>query len=96
MKPIVALMITGLLASTAALAQESKMNTPAPASPAASAPSASSPSGDQPTKKTAHHKAGKKKSHKASMAKTEGDTKSGMKSSTESTSPAAPSSEMKK
>ena len=92
MKPIVALMITGLLASTAALAQESKMA--APATPAVTAPSAKAPTGDQPAKKAAHHK--KKKSHKASMAKAEGDTKSGMKSSTESTKPATPSSDMKK
>jgi hypothetical protein len=90
MKTIVALMITGLLASTAALAQESKMA--APAAPAATAHSAEAPTGDQPAKK--HHK--KKKTHKASMAKAEGDTKSGMKSSTDSTKPAAPSSDMKR
>jgi hypothetical protein len=76
MKPIVALMITGLLASTAALAQESKMAAPAPAAPAATTPSAEAPIGEHPaTKKTTHHK--KKKAHKDSMAKTEGDTKSG-------------------
>ena len=92
MKTIVALMITGLLASTASLAQESKMA--APATPAATEPSAGAPTGDQTTKKTAHHK--KKKSHKSSMAKAEGDTKSGMKSSTESTKPETAPSEMKK
>jgi hypothetical protein len=92
MKPIVALMITGLLASSAAMAQDSKMA--APATPAATAPSAGAPTGDQPAKKSAHHK--KKKSHKSSMAKAEGDTKSGMKSSTEPTKPEAASSEMKK
>jgi len=91
MKPIVALMITGFLASTAALAQESKMA--APATPAATAPSAETPTGDQPAKKAAHHK---RKKHKAPMAKAEGDTKSGMKSSTESTKPATPSSDVKK
>ena len=89
MKPIVALMITGLLASSAAMAQESKMA--APATPAATAPSAESPSSDQ-TKKTAHHK--KKKSRKQ-MAR-EGDMKSGMKSTTEPTKPEAASSETKK
>ncbi len=94
MKQIVALMITGLLASTAALAQESKMAAPAPAAPAATAPSAAAPTGDQPAKKSAHHK--KKRSHKSSMAKAEGDTKSGMKPSMESTKPEAASSEMKK
>jgi hypothetical protein len=95
MKPIVALMITGLLASSAVMAQDSnsKMGTPAPAAPAATAPSAGTANGDQPAKKSAHHR--KKKSHK--MAKAEGgDTKSGMKSSTESTKPEGASSEMKK
>jgi basic membrane lipoprotein Med (substrate-binding protein (PBP1-ABC) superfamily) len=92
MKSIVALIITGLLASTAALAQDSKMA--APAAPAATQPSAESPTGDQPAKKSAHHK--KKKAHKSSMAKAEGDTKSGMKSTTEPTKPEAASSEMKK
>ena len=82
MKPIVALMITGLLASTAALAQDSKMAAPAPA---ASAPSTMAPTGDQPTKKSAHHK--KKKSHKAAMAKTEGDMK---KSEMKPSAPMAP------
>jgi len=82
MKPIVALMITGLLASTAALAQDSKMAAPAPA---ASAPSTMAPTGDQPAKKSAHHK--KKKSHKAAMAKTEGDMK---KSEMKPSAPMAP------
>jgi hypothetical protein len=93
MKPIVALMITGLLASSAAMAQDSKMAAPAPAAPAATTPAAGAPNGDQPAKKTAHHK--KRKAHKSSMAKAEGDTKSGMKS-TESTKPEAAPSEMKK
>jgi hypothetical protein len=93
MKPIVTLMITGLLAGSAAMAQDTKGA--APATPAATAPSAGSSTGDQPTKKSAHHK--KKKSHKSSMAKAEGgDMKSGMKSSTESTKPQAAPSEMKK
>ena len=62
MKPIVALMITGLLASGAVLAQDSKMAAPAPA---ASAPSTAAPTGDQPAKKSAHHK----RKHKAAIAK---------------------------
>jgi hypothetical protein len=91
MKSILALMVAGLLASTAALAQDSKMGAPA----AATAPSAAAPTGDQPAKKMAHHK--KKKGHKGAMAKAEGDTKkSGMAPSTESSKPATPPSEMKK
>ena len=49
-KPIVALMITGLLASTAALAQEKAAT---PAAPAAAAPSAAEPAGDKSAKKAA-------------------------------------------
>ncbi|TMH76855.1 MAG: hypothetical protein E6H52_05515 [Betaproteobacteria bacterium] len=80
MKPIVALMITGLLASGAVLAQDSKMAAPAPA---ASAPSTAAPTGDQPAKKSAHHK----RKHKAAIAKTEGDTK---KSDMKPSAPMAP------
>jgi hypothetical protein len=85
MKPIVALMITGLLASTAALAQEGK---PAPETPAATTPSGAESNGDHPAKKAVHHK---RKKHKAPMTKAEGDTKSGMKAPTESTMPATSS-----
>jgi len=81
MKPIVALMITGLLASTAALAQDSKMAAPAPA---ASAPRRC-PDRRPTRQEVGHHK--KKKSHKAAMAKTEGDMK---KSEMKPSAPMAP------
>jgi hypothetical protein len=94
MKSLVALMITGLLASAGALAQESKSAAPAPAAPAAAAPSAAAPAGEEPAKKTAHHK---KKKHKA-VAKTDTDTTKSGAMSTDAAKPAAPaaSSDMKK
>jgi len=90
MKRIAALMISGFLASAAALAQDSKMAAPAPATPAATSPSGAAPEGDQATKKKAH-RATKKKAHKAmtdktAAAKTEGD----MKKSADTKSAAAP------
>jgi hypothetical protein len=71
MKRIVALMISGLVASTGALAQETKMAAPAPAAPAAApAPTTAAPAGEQPAKKKQH----KKKQHKkVASTKTEGD-----------------------
>jgi hypothetical protein len=92
MKSLIALMITGLLASTGALAQESK--SAAPAAPAAAAPAAGAPAGEEPAKKPAHHK---KKHHKA-MAKAETDSKKSGAMSSDMAKPAAPaaSPDMKK
>lgn len=91
MKPIVALMITGLLASSAAMAQESKMA--APAAPAATAPSAEPSTGDQPAKKSAHHK---KKKSRAAMARADAEKKGAAKPSTDAGKPETAPSEMKK
>jgi hypothetical protein len=99
MKPIVALMITGLLASAAALADQPVTVAQAPATPAATAPSGAAPTGDQPAKKQAHHK---KKTHKSTMAKAPTDKaptdtkKSDTKPATEMAKPATPPSDMKK
>ena len=95
MKSLVALLITGLLASAGALAQESKSAAPAPAAPAAAAPSAAAPTGEEPAKKSSHHK---RKKHKSSLAKAETDTKKSGTTSTDMAKPAAPaaSSDMKK
>ena len=88
MKSILALMVAGLLASTAAVAQE-KMAAPA------GTPEATAPSGEQPAKKTAHHK--RKRVHKSAMAKDDaGMKKSEAKTPGDSTKSEAPSSEMKK
>jgi hypothetical protein len=94
MKSLIALMITGLLASAGALAQESKSAAPAPAAPAAAAPSAGAPTGEEPAKKAAHHR---KKHHRA-MAKADTEAKkSGGASSDAAKAPApAASSDMKK
>jgi hypothetical protein len=93
MKPIVALMITGVLASATALADQPTTIAQAPATPAAAtAPSGAAPS--EAVKKQAHHK---KKVKKTTMAKAPGDMKkSDTKPATEMAKPATPPSDMKK
>ena len=92
MKSIVALMITGVLASATALADQPTTIAQAPATPAATAPSGAAPS--EPAKKQAHHK---KKAKKTTMAKAPGDMKkSDTKPATEMAKPATPPSDMKK
>lgn len=91
MKSIVALMITGVLASATALADQPMTVAQAPA---ATSPSGASPTGDQPAKKQAHHR---KKTKKTTMATAPTDTKkSGAKPATEMAKPATPPSDMKK
>jgi uncharacterized protein YdeI (BOF family) len=82
MKRILALMISGLMVSTAALAQDSKMNTPG--STTATSPSGSG-TGAEPAKKMTH----KKKKHKSTMAKADGEMKkSDTKPTTDMSKPA--------
>jgi hypothetical protein len=95
MKPIVALMISGLLASTAALAAEPTTLAQAPATPAATAPAATAPAGEQSAKKAATHKK-KRKAHKAATAKADSEKKADMAPATEAAKPTTPSSDMKK
>src|ERR1700747_3219784 len=89
MKSLIALMISGLLASTCAMAQDSKMA--APTAPAA-APSAAAPAGEEPAKKTTH----KKKKSRRAIAKAGESKKSESKPAADAEKSTAPSSEMKK
>lgn len=93
MKRFAALMVSGLLASTAAFAQD-KMAAPAPApaTPAATSPSGMAPAGDTTKKKSSHHST-KKKTHKTATAST-GDTKKS--ADAPAAAPMAPSPDAKK
>jgi hypothetical protein len=90
MKRIFAVLISGLLASAGALAQDSKMAAPAPATPAATTPSAAAPSADQTKKRHP------KKKHKVATAKADAKKTDMSPASEPMAKPMAPATDTKK